>query len=753
MATRCFKPITNLLLVNRAPTANSLGGVTGGVPLPRGFLKSTTYLAVVDDDGNQVDAQFEPAAFWPDGSLRWVLVHMLYENLRHNEKRRYVIGVVQKSATTDTMMTVVSDKSFVEIDNGVFRLRLRRKNFNLIDKLVLSGHAENATLIEPHDEGSFVCLGRETFESSNGDAVISVERHGPVLAVIRMEGSHLSENGKKGLDYVVRFHVWRGLPRVKMDFTFLNRQGKGVKDFVDLRHVGIRLPVAVATQGADVRVVLGAPHGPVSGSRRASILQTATEHCDVTVDGKISKCEGADARSEKTGWGAISGKGLFVGAAVRWFWQTHPKSMSLDADGNMLISMFDGRHDLYQGLSKTTEIVLAVGNAPDVKEVERQRLLLDRPPRLVCAPQWHCSATEAAGRLVEQAKALSPAGRGIQRRMDALLRKGLAALRKRRDGNRDLPVGMDEYGIWNFGDDAQSLMDFPGRRYESPGKVMWNNIYYDGPRSQLHAFLRTGNLDFLDFAETCIGHLRDIDISHYDSRPEFTGGPRHSPAFLHYRSFSDGLPEVHGVFNHLKNQSLALLWCLTGDRRAREAALLVGDHVAKYWNRGADPLQPRSVAHGIFAALAVWQLTNNRRYLNTARSMLSKGMRHARRNGGGYPSGGYSFQSGLMGEAYLAYQDETGDRCIPQTLLALADWMCAQDKQEGAPVIGKGMCALTLLAAYQISNEKKYLDTAFADLKQWTLRSEHVCRDSKLNAQVFRSAQLCLYYLCKARRN
>src|SRR5262245_17187468 len=47
------------------------GGVTWGVPWPRGALKANTPFALRDVAGTEYASQSWPLAYWPDGSLKW----------------------------------------------------------------------------------------------------------------------------------------------------------------------------------------------------------------------------------------------------------------------------------------------------------------------------------------------------------------------------------------------------------------------------------------------------------------------------------------------------------------------------------------------------------------------------------------------------------------------------------------------------------------------------------------------------------
>ncbi|MCF6285793.1 MAG: hypothetical protein L3K26_11435, partial [Candidatus Hydrogenedentes bacterium] len=50
--------------------------VQGGIPLPKGHAMPDAPFTVTDATGAVVEAEVKVTAFWPDGSVKWVLVRM-----------------------------------------------------------------------------------------------------------------------------------------------------------------------------------------------------------------------------------------------------------------------------------------------------------------------------------------------------------------------------------------------------------------------------------------------------------------------------------------------------------------------------------------------------------------------------------------------------------------------------------------------------------------------------------------------------
>ena len=47
------------------------------VPFPKGKLYNIEHCKIVNKSGKCFPAQFRPTALWPDGSVKWLLVHSL----------------------------------------------------------------------------------------------------------------------------------------------------------------------------------------------------------------------------------------------------------------------------------------------------------------------------------------------------------------------------------------------------------------------------------------------------------------------------------------------------------------------------------------------------------------------------------------------------------------------------------------------------------------------------------------------------
>src|SRR5262245_5475074 len=73
--------------------------VTVGVPFPRGALRDLATLRLADDIGKLVPLQTKPLARWSDGSVRWLLIDFILNEVaagRHD----WLLCVSEDNRTT-----------------------------------------------------------------------------------------------------------------------------------------------------------------------------------------------------------------------------------------------------------------------------------------------------------------------------------------------------------------------------------------------------------------------------------------------------------------------------------------------------------------------------------------------------------------------------------------------------------------------------------------------------------------------------
>ena len=221
----------------RAPSA--LSGAVCGVPWPRGAFAAGQTFRLETRDGSPVPVQTWPLATWPDGSLKWTAVAVGPEAAVDR-----LILSPGSPALPAHPVAVREDDDAVTVDTGVIRCTFPRTGNAVLASVFRDGRltAGPARLVclcqDAGDDASGGAFTVERYESEVGD--VSVERSGPVRAVVRVRGVHRSRGGRALLPFVLRFHLHAGSEAVRIVHTIVF-DADPAKDF--LRGIGLRLEV------------------------------------------------------------------------------------------------------------------------------------------------------------------------------------------------------------------------------------------------------------------------------------------------------------------------------------------------------------------------------------------------------------------------------------------------------------------------------------------------------------------------------
>lgn len=361
-----------------APPAR-VGGVTWGVPLPRGAVSDLDALSVRGREGGPVPCQLWPLATWPDGSVKWAGAAI---GATDAPPADYVIDVGARTESADPVM-VAEDTQEVRVETAGLRVVVPRRGDTLFRSIARGG-------VEVARDGRLVSLRAETpdgdhpgpreeFRSQVDE--VRIEQRGPVRAVIRLAGRHVREDGgREWLPFVVRLVVHAGSDEVRMTHTLV-WDGDAQSDF--LAGLGVVADVPLRTQPHDrhvrfataeggvfaeaVRGLTGLRRDPGAEVRRAQLEGRATPDVgawDPTVSERLRwvpawgdytlaqhSADGYELRkrtAEGHAWipaaAGTRAEGLVslsdpeggFGIGVRAFWQSHPGRLDVrGAAGDM----------------------------------------------------------------------------------------------------------------------------------------------------------------------------------------------------------------------------------------------------------------------------------------------------------------------------------------------------------------------------------------------------------------------------------
>lgn len=420
--------------------------------------------------------------------------------------------------------------------------------------------------------------------------------------------------------YVVRFHFFRGCPFVRMHYTFIN-------DSPDSLMAQIKsLDLAFSVAGLqDKHVVLDGQER--SGGRLLQVDETRYD-----LDGK-------PAGRRAQGWAALSGDGHGLAVGVKEFWQNWPKGLDVVPDRirvgicpdlprklydgkplheecKLYYYLRDGKYSFKVGVARTHELwATFFAGKPDIGQLSSFFRAAETPLLAQCSPEY-IAACGALG-------ALLPAGSKNSGDYDALAESFFEQHLADRDRVR-------EYGLLNYGDWYNTAWD------------AWGNLEYDTSRIWFQQYLRTGDRRYFDRAAQAARHVIDVDVIHAVNPlvQAYPGSARMIPGQIwahsvghtggYYGRYEDGkysglaalkLTGAYQLglydFGHVWIGGAFDYYLLTGDRRARDVAVVASDTMARLCpTRYTDHI--RNVGWPMHLLLDAYEATADPKYLAAA---------------------------------------------------------------------------------------------------------------------------------------
>lgn len=734
-----------LTLVERYGESRVDEPVTSGVPLPEGAYQSVEKLRLVDFNGNEIPCQITPLVRWyRDGSLRWVLLDF-QATLPAFSTRPFYLRDDGPTKAIENPIMVTEEGNRIIVVTGSLKFAVRKEGFNLVDEAWLdeSGAGDFSAanrIVKPEGFSGPVLWSnapdlpvyRTYMASADPKTVVTVEEAGPMRVVIKAVGRHMAEKPADGndklLDFVIRITAYRGQSMLRVNYAAECKQGKAISNFTPVTRWNVVVPgdlgapeeltYRFGTSGADVA-------GGFGNQDRAWLVCESADKWEVggaayhySTSG-VREGAAMSIEPPNLGYVDLSGPKHGVMIGVRWFWQNNPKGLFVQRDGSVQAALWpsfvrrtstitgatnDRQANFFPGMSKTHELMLYFHSAGKVKNVTGVHAMLQDPLFAAAEPSWYCEKTLAFGRIASNNPDLYPEELRWQvKNYDFFFEHNQREMARYRRFNR----GLDAFGIFNFGDHINHInanrRDNVGERPD-PSDIHWDNNYYGFPHSMIIQFARTGNRDFLEYAEQCSTHLQDMDIMCWHPDPNYVGAPRYSAGLDHVRIYGNGDPVyTSDTYNHYKNQSLFERYCLKGDRRALEVGLASAGFARTHMRHAIG--QGRSVGHGIIMLLCAFETTCDTSYLDAARNIVEH-TRNFRRTKSG------AWQDGIALEGHRYWYEVTGDKKAIETVIGGVD--AAEAKRDRAGSILQAYA----FAADQTGDEKyrKAMLSAFRGL-------------------------------------
>lgn len=221
-------------------------GVSWGVPFPQGEVTSTDQFKLTDSLGNELPLQSWKLAVWPDGSLKWLGFASVVEpgngtGFSLSSSERGTPG------TRKANLVVEDNANFIQINTGVLQCKIPKSGDRIFSELRIGDEliSSGAQLICINQDGPERELGAPPLkEQFIGElSKVTLEQNGPVRAVVKIEGTHRSEQGERTwLPFVVRLYFYKDQQSVRMVHSIIY-DGDQQKDFIRGLGVHFDLPM------------------------------------------------------------------------------------------------------------------------------------------------------------------------------------------------------------------------------------------------------------------------------------------------------------------------------------------------------------------------------------------------------------------------------------------------------------------------------------------------------------------------------
>lgn len=579
---------TDGIHIDGAPT-------TTGVPFAKGELVSSNNIQLFDSTSTITPHRATITSRWQDGSAKWVLIDTQLQGGSESYTIRYGVDVTN-ATTVPNPVSITSDENYYKISTGATIAYFKKEGFNIFDRVYIdkdnSGTVTETIADRIVDSGSQgIKITSETVDymasQSGYSPVFEIEDANDLHATLKVTGEHRSPTSKL-FDYTIRIHAYAGKSYFRVVYTYTERDLPVVTDSVIVSEIETTTVMTIGSGDYDVNIS-GDPSnhtGVITGGTFAKIyqagdnFQSAPVGSDAdTIDYSISGVITATGGHSK-GWVDTSNTACGVTVAIKNFWQLYPKAISTTKSGdnaNIKVALWPTDFEdqtVYAGFQKTNEIMYNFHTGGWDAANESVVDAFQRPMYIICSPDVYTSS-QVLGKLpVKDISVFKEEFRtAVQDYYDKFAdrwnRIKIARFAGGSWGNGH------EYGSWGFGDGRGGL---------------WSNMHWGAPHALFIEFMRTIDMEFLQYTLDQNEHYRDIDILHSDAdhgRNKYggtwIGKPRYNPN--NYR---------HNLgYNHTYNaeaiggQSLAEHYLFTGDRLSLEMLGECYSYVNGVW-RGLD---------------------------------------------------------------------------------------------------------------------------------------------------------------------
>jgi len=549
------------------------------VPFPQGKLYNIEHCKIVNKNGQSFPVQFRATALWPDGSVKWLLVHF-QADLPGNAAVDYYLDIEADNSFMDKQMSVTTKY----IDTGVLRIVLPETRGPIFEYIETPQGKFLQEEITP-----FIITDKmgNVYSAGTGENGWEVIESGPVRAMVRTRGRHHGEAGSY-FDYVITLYAYAGKPWIDLDYRVINTES-GEPLVLEKGSEGLTVS-SISTMSMKVCPVA---NGDVKTYAAHSVKNTIYREGDVEllIDEEFLKFAETEQSPEVlygTFYADWRDETRGIAVSIYQAQQNFPKRLAVCKDCLTvdLIPQETGEVEFIEGVSKTHRMQILF-HSPDADRQDitcraYQYLLPDKP---VIQSEIY----EASG-LFEDI---------FNTKREQVMELYI---------DRLFDVRSKAYGMLHWGDNPDMGYTLQGR---GMGDYVWINGEYDAGRAFFLYYITHGCRRAYCAMKCATEHILDVDICHHSSDPGRYGGQIPHSARHATKNCTPSHEWVEGLFDYYHE---------TGDPDVLEIALKVGHNIAyllehKIFNANTGYVSAREAGWALFSLVAFYKETNDEFWL------------------------------------------------------------------------------------------------------------------------------------------
>ncbi len=596
------------------------------VPFAKGELKEDELAFLqIRDENRSYPLQLLPTAFWPDGSVRMLVVRFLGFFAGNCRKDLYLEMTGEKTEGSDfPVLRAESEQDGYTVVSGPLQVKLRNQSGSVFEQVKFGSRQYDAGQFE----GPVLSLGSRKLTPYIESWKIVEE--GPVILIMEGNGLYRNVFGEDPARVTVRLTFTAGKPWIDTAVRLFNdSMGDLIPDSwrFTVRAYDREDHCVTAEDGEIIRTTGTSELEGIEQKIRSekdyfrTMTAVSNYRTNFAVSGKgerlsLSVCA-EDLISEANEHFAEVLYGTFMAdfcdenggvcATVYQAQQNFPKAVSADQNGLSVFLIPEGKEKVLfsSGMAREQRFLLHFHDAEEpIEELDSRSLIYQMPVQPWVDPALFEKAGFMPG-IVTDFEKMDPDTELLF--IDMADNHGRA------------------YGMMNWG-------DFPDQNYTEQGrgggKLVWTNNEYDFPHAMFSLYARTGVRRFLDYARTAALHWMDVDICHYSTDPLSIGGQ-----WEHTNGHTGGSEEGNGnkgtmVCSHEWVEGLIDLWHFTGDRRAMESAEGIGENVLRLLDtpmyQKPGEATARETGWALRTLTALYAETGEEKWLSKCRAIISQ---------------------------------------------------------------------------------------------------------------------------------